>query len=190
MMKIQFGHGGHLLDGWLNLEQHEADITKPLAFKNDSVDFILLSHVLEHVTHQQGYKFLGEAYRILKKGGVIRITVPDISKVWAEFNGQYKSLLKEGLKDWWPAIGWPCPSRDYEPTRSDAVTTLVFCHGHQSLYNGILLHTLMQASGFITTDVKYGKSHYPELNDTDRHHIYRGLENCILESAIVEGEKP
>ena len=81
MTKVQFASGGNHLDGWLNLEQSNGDITKPLAFKNDSVDFIFIEHGSEHVTPQQGYRFLMECYRILKKDGVIRVIVPDIDQV-------------------------------------------------------------------------------------------------------------
>lgn len=187
MTKIQFGHGGHLLEGWLNLEQHQADITKPLAFKDNSVNFIVLSHVLEHVTPQQGYKFLLEAYRILKLGGVIRVTVPDITQVWLKCNDQYLSLLKDGLKTWWPAANWKQPIEN--PNKRDAVETLIFCHGHQSIYNRELLWTVMESAGFETNASLYGRSSYPELDDVDKHHLYMGLDNCILESCIMEGLK-
>ncbi len=186
-MKVQFGHGGHLLDGWLNLEQHEADITKPLAFKNDSVDFVMMSHVLEHVTPQQGYKFLLEAYRILKPSGVVRIIVPDIQKTWRLCDNRYLDLLKEGIKTWWPAANWKTPIDN--PTDRDAVETLIFCHGHQALYTKDLLVMLMFCAGFTAKVCEYGKSLHPELNDVDRHHLYMGLENCILESVIIEGTK-
>jgi SAM-dependent methyltransferase len=190
-MKIQFASGGNQLDGWLNLQEHDGDITKPLAFKNDSVDFIFIEHGLEHVTPQQGYKFLLEAYRILKSGGVIRVIVPDISEIWAECSLDYLSMLKEGRKTWWPAANWkPVPSDDCNPSSEDAVETLIFCHGHQAVYTSELLIVLIDTAGLGAQRCEYGKSDHPELNGIDSHWKYMGLENCILESCVVEGTKP
>jgi SAM-dependent methyltransferase len=189
MTKIQFGHGGHILEGWLNLEQHQADITKPLAFKDDSVDFIFTEHCVEHVTPQQGYKFLLEAHRILKPHGVIRVIVPDIEKVCklAGTSESYIAMLKEGIKTWWPAANWKQPTET--PTAVDAVETLIFCHGHQAIYNQSLLLELMAAAGFYAKACDYGNSEHPELNAIDSHWKYMGLENCILESCCCEGTK-
>src|SRR5437762_8379307 len=123
MTKIQFGHGGHILGGWLNLEQHQADITKPLAFKDNSVDFILIEHCLEHVTPQEGYRFLKESRRILKSGGVIRVIVPSIDNLWIRCNVGYLSMLREGIKKWWPDAGISLPNSEYVPTDGEAVET-------------------------------------------------------------------
>lgn len=49
----------------------------PLA--DNSVDFIYCSHLLEHLTRQQGIALLREIYRVLKKGGTVRIVVPDLA---------------------------------------------------------------------------------------------------------------
>ncbi len=189
MTKIQFGSGGHKLDGWLNLEEHQADITKPLAFKTDSVDFALIEHCLEHVSPQNGYRFLQEARRILKPNGVLRVIVPDISKVWLHCNGRYLALLQDGLRTWWPAAGITIPHSGYVPTEIDAVETLIFCHGHKAVYNEDLLSLLMEVAGFDVTPCDYLKSNHPELNGVDCHHRYMGLENCILESCVCEGTK-
>jgi len=83
MLKLNLGCGGNILQGF---ENHDADvdITKPLPWKNDSADFILLEHCLEHVTGPQGFGFMREAYRVLKKGGVLRICVPELSRVSRE----------------------------------------------------------------------------------------------------------
>ena len=43
-----------------------------------SVDAIYSSHMLEHLSCADAAGFLGEAYRVLKPGSVIRIAVPDL----------------------------------------------------------------------------------------------------------------
>jgi predicted SAM-dependent methyltransferase len=54
------------------------DLTKKFPWSDESVDEIYSSHTLEHLDKQQGYDFLSECYRVLKKQGVIRIVVPDL----------------------------------------------------------------------------------------------------------------
>ena len=53
------------------------DVTRKLKFHTSSVDFIYSSHLLEHLWRDDAYFFLKESYRILKKGGVLRICTPD-----------------------------------------------------------------------------------------------------------------
>jgi predicted SAM-dependent methyltransferase len=46
-------------------------------FPNSSVDFIYMSHLLEHVRRKDQRKVLDEMFRVLKPGGVLRLGVPD-----------------------------------------------------------------------------------------------------------------
>jgi SAM-dependent methyltransferase len=74
-MKLNLGCGGNKLDGWENHDS-DVDIRGTLPWGNNSVDFILLEHCLEHVSGPDGFCFMREAYRILKPGGVLRVCVP------------------------------------------------------------------------------------------------------------------
>ena len=59
-MKLNLGCGNKLLKGYINLDKfnyYKCDVTHdlekfPYPFKNDSVNEILLSHVLEHIGQQ------------------------------------------------------------------------------------------------------------------------------------------
>jgi len=46
---------------------------------DNCADFIYCSHLLEHLTRQQGLNLIREIYRVLKKGGTVRIVVPDLN---------------------------------------------------------------------------------------------------------------
>ena len=188
-VKLQFGSGENILDGWQNLQENQADISKHLYFEDDSVDFILCEHCLEHVDPHAGYKFLRECYRILRHGGVARIIVPDIRKVWIHADDSYRAFIKDGIKTWWPRIGWT-PRPDHTPSDRELVETLIFCHGHKSVYTVVLLETLMETAGFDVENPEYGKSKHPDLNGVDGHWKMMGLGNCVLESVVVEGTKP
>lgn len=79
-MKVQFGCGGNILPGFRNHDA-DVDITKPLPYKDGTVDFILIEHCLEHVNCSDGFKFMEEALRILKPGGVLRVCVPMLERI-------------------------------------------------------------------------------------------------------------
>lgn len=74
-LKINLGCGSNRLDGWSN-HDNDVDITKPLPWLYESADCILIEHCLEHVNCADGFRFLKESYRILKKRGGLRICVP------------------------------------------------------------------------------------------------------------------
>lgn len=48
-----------------------------LPFEDQHVQLIYCSHTLEHIEESKGLKFLKECYRILKKGGVLRVALPN-----------------------------------------------------------------------------------------------------------------
>lgn len=54
-------------------------------FANASVDFIYMSHLLEHVRRPDQAKVLDEMYRVLKPGGILRLGVPDFDKLLAMY---------------------------------------------------------------------------------------------------------
>lgn len=77
--------------GWVNIDIHDlgqwansygykfqrADVREGLPYDTASVDLIMLCHMLEHLTYDEGLAFLRECRRIIKPNGVIRIIVPD-----------------------------------------------------------------------------------------------------------------
>ena len=54
------------------------DVSKGINYNNDTVDKIYSSHLLEHIPRDKGVFFIKECYRVLKRGGVMRLVVPDL----------------------------------------------------------------------------------------------------------------
>ena len=85
-MKLNLGCGNKLLKGYINLDKfnyYKCDVTHdlekfPYPFKNDSVNEILLSHVLEHIGQQPDtfINIIKELYRICINNALIIINVP------------------------------------------------------------------------------------------------------------------
>ncbi len=82
---LNLGCGRNLLPNYINLDYGWVkgidlcwDIRKGIPLPSNSMRGIFTEHTLEHFTWQEGIRvFLPECFRILKEGGVIRITVPD-----------------------------------------------------------------------------------------------------------------
>lgn len=77
---------------WINIDfcprekgVKKVNILKGLPFENDSIDAIFSSNMLEHFTRSQGEQHIVECARVLKRGGIIRIVVPDLENVCREY---------------------------------------------------------------------------------------------------------
>ena len=62
-----------------------ADAAKYIPEEDDSLEVVYTSHMIEHLDRDEAFKFLNEAFRTLKKGGIIRIVVPDLYKQVKEY---------------------------------------------------------------------------------------------------------
>jgi len=85
-VKLNLGCGSKKLDGYINIDKYDAynpdiihDLEKfPYPFEDNSVDEILLSHVLEHIGQNPDMfnSIIKEFYRICVHGAKIDIRVP------------------------------------------------------------------------------------------------------------------
>ena len=97
MVRLNIGCGNYYLDGWVNIDKDTNvkadeyyDISEGLKNKDNSVDEILLSHVLMYFTEKEVRSVLKECYRVLKKEGRLRITEDSpLKKRNAEQQKQY-----------------------------------------------------------------------------------------------------
>ena len=83
-MKLHLGCGNDYREGYVNCDispdvksDKIVNLEKRLPFKDNSVDEIVVNHVLEHV--QKPIEVLKEIYRICKHGAIIKIRVPYFS---------------------------------------------------------------------------------------------------------------
>ena len=75
-------------DNWVNIDQLPFDkrvkkvsLEKNLPFPDNAFDVVYSSHVFEHILPHHLPKVLTECNRILRKGGMIRIVVPDFQEM-------------------------------------------------------------------------------------------------------------
>lgn len=102
MIGLNVGCGYKFHEDWVNADMAPAsrgvmkvDLFRGIPFSDDYFDVVYHSQVLEHFPKEKAQLFLGECYRVLKPGGVLRVVVPDLENIV----GEYKRLLDESLKD-------------------------------------------------------------------------------------------
>lgn len=83
MTKLNLGAGDFPLDGYENLDRKFGHECYPLDYPDDSVEEIRASHLLEHFSHNDTLDVIKDWMRVLKPGGVLKISVPDFQKICA-----------------------------------------------------------------------------------------------------------
>jgi len=87
-MKLHLGCGRRHIPGFVHIDavdyphvDHVATIDNLSFIQDSSVDLIYNCHVLEHFKRRDVERVLREWHRVLKPGGVLRISVPDFAKL-------------------------------------------------------------------------------------------------------------
>ena len=101
-LKIHIGCGNINLQGWLNIDARDFKHVHIISngfdlseFKEDSVAEFYLCHVLEHFSFYEANEFIKKLYNLLKPRGLIRVSVPDIKKLYILYNKQKKLSIIE-----------------------------------------------------------------------------------------------
>lgn len=127
---------------------------------DDSSDYIYSSHFLEHIFKSEAEKLIEDAYRVLKAGGVLRISIPNLENAINLYNDGKK---EESLKYFF----------EHSPSSSFSY--------HRYMYDYDLLEKLLKEKGFSSVsrcECKKGMTPDIEL-----------LDNRAEQSLFVEAKK-
>lgn len=88
---------------WVNLDVTPVDncvlhhdISRGLPFSDNSVKFIYISQVIEHLTRPIAMSLLRDCSRVMMSGGLIRICVPDGEAIAREYLKQLEAAMNGG----------------------------------------------------------------------------------------------
>ncbi len=70
-----------------------ANLFKPLPFADESVDAVYAGEVWEHFEFADAERLTRECLRVLKVGGALRVTVPDVAALWGKYMGLYAAEI-------------------------------------------------------------------------------------------------
>jgi SAM-dependent methyltransferase len=57
------------------------DIRRPLPFPEDTFDSVYALHIIEHLTPEEAGEFVAEVFRVLRPGGIFRVSTPDLEGI-------------------------------------------------------------------------------------------------------------
>ena len=120
-LKLNLGCAGRLLDGYVNIDMDSLEDIKKryphieisdtkvfmqcdvlsLPYENESVDEIRADCVLEHLSFIEESKFFYEVSRVLRKGGVLEISVPNFEfmiKTWLEAEDDWQEFFRDDIE--------------------------------------------------------------------------------------------
>lgn len=123
------------------------DISFGVPFQNENIDYIYSSHFLEHLYLKEAKHLLNDCYRVLKKGGQIRISVPDLEHAINLYKkGQGETMLS---------------SYFFMDDES-------FFGQHKYMYDFKILSSILEEIGFINiTKSSYKHGNFPDIEILD-----------------------
>jgi predicted SAM-dependent methyltransferase len=140
---LNIGSGYNPKPDWTNIDLVGApvdlawDLTRGIPFPDASVDGIYHEHLLEHLTLRDGLNLCRECHRALRRGGILRIAVPNAGALLRSYAGT-------GERTWAQAA----------PTPMLAVQALFYEYGHRTMYDAELLTLVVVSAGFRDAEVR------------------------------------
>lgn len=193
--KLHLGAGPNILPDWLNTDiapQSQdvvaLDLSKPLPFEDETFDYVASEHFIEHMTLADGIRLLGECFRILKKGGKVRVATPDITRLLALYTAEPSELQKNYVD--WINRTFLAGITGYNPTV--ILNNMFYNWGHRFIYDQNLLALIMTKAGFAELAIQpVGESPDPNFAGIEKHgHLVGASEFNAYETIAVEGRKP
>ena len=173
---INIGCGPNCLPGWINVDiaRHEGldivwDLRQGLPFPDESCTAVFGEHVIEHIRKEDAAKLLKECYRVLQKGGIIRLSTPDAGRYLKAYATNDEFLSHRSFE------------RSIE-TPMDRINHMMREDGqHLWVYDAPALILLLQQAGFRqVAEQAFGSSQHARMNNIDT--ASRAFESLYVEA--------
>lgn len=194
MKKLHIGTSNNILDGWLNTDiflNHDSvvylDATKSFPFDDDTFDYVISEHMIEHVEYRGAEIMLRECFRVLRPGGRVRFATPDLGVLLA-LHSREKTEAQKNYIDWIISRLMP----EVRECKDVFVINNAFrSWGHCFLYDQGTLHYALLSAGF--REIRFykpGISEDPNLKNLESHGKEIGDETINqFETIVVEARK-
>lgn len=159
--RVHVGCGPHhRLEGWHNVDIRAfptvdtvMDVTRVWPFTD--LEYVYAEHFLEHLELEEGTRFLEQAGASLRRGGILRLSTPNLDWVMRThfdfLDGTAERRLEDTFRTNRAFHGW----------------------GHRFLYTDAMLRFLLEGMGFGPVRFfEYGVSDDPNLRGLERHGGY------------------
>lgn len=145
-----------------------------LPVASGSAEVIYSSHMVEHLDRDEAARFLAEAHRVLRPGGRLRLAVPDLGKIAADY-------ARSGDADRFIADLQMSQSRP-KGLRRLIVQLMVGFREHRWMYDGASLAKLVASAGFADVEeMPAGKTRIADPGDLD---LYERSDQSVYVEAV------
>ena len=127
------------------------DMRRKFPFSDQTFDFVFSAHALEHLTPAHAQHCVREVYRVLRPGGLFRLSVPDLDRAVREFDPQEPEKLVELF---------------FVPDQRRSKNQ------HHWMYNAVSMERLLRSAGFgevARCEFRKGRCEDLELLDNREH---------------------
>jgi len=191
--KLHIGCGSHVLGGWLNCDLtplsdqiFTLDASKKFPFADNVFDFIFTEHMIEHIPYEAGLFMMKECLRVLKPGGVMRVSTPDLKFLFDIYTNPGKELHRDYIR--WSIEMFSPEAISLNP--AFVLNKFVRDWGHSFIYDKKTLEETMLHAGFARVEIcSIGASAHAELSGLEYEgRLPPGFLN--LETMTIEAMKP
>ena len=198
LRKLHLGASGNLLPGWLNTDLSVdrpglvyLDATRRFPLPSDSIDYVFSEHMIEHIDYEQAQVMLSECIRVLKPGGTLRTSTPNLA-ISLQLYGEPADPELRAYQRWFAKRFGLSDFAD-DPNLGVFILNMGFrAWGHQFLYDKTTLSHALLDNGF--TDLRFFfplESDDPELQKIEGHGDLNGTQQWNnIEAFVIEAKKP
>jgi predicted SAM-dependent methyltransferase len=195
--KMQIGCGKNLLEGWLNTDLiHSAtvvylDAGQSFPAETETFDFIYSEHLFEHLNVEQQINMLNEGYRILKKGGIMRIAMPNLEFLYNIYSNPNAPVNEDYVNHY--VSSHSCLRSVFELVDNKeehyiyVINNFFKAWGHQMIHDFSSIQKLaLQCNYKVVRRCKVGESEISFLQNIERHGTAIPERINLLETMVVE----
>ena len=168
-------------------------------FEDGSFDIVYSEHMFEHILPMDGSTFLREMYRILRPGGVLRVTTPDLEKYLSGYVHRKTDPFLQEHAARFPPMGKLGPPF----TAATVVNNIFRNYEHRWIYDYEEFEAVAVHAGIPRAAVIHSRRMGPELSESFReavrlaetvstarkqHGMKENPTRCWLEQEVREPE--
>ena len=166
-LRLNIGSSGEYLEGWINADLGRdpegrclrMDATERWPFDDGSAEAVNSEHMVEHLERTDAPAFFAEAFRVLRPGGVLRTSTPDLRAIVDAYLAADPATLAAHR------------AQGYEArNHADLLNNYLQMHGHRHVYDFETLEFLLREARFEQIErAEFGGSRHPIIRGIDRH---------------------
>jgi predicted SAM-dependent methyltransferase len=166
---LHVGAGPMRLEGWLNTDliagDVQLDVERRLPLPDASFAYAFGEHLIEHMPAATGERMIAELLRVLRPGGVLRLTTPDLKKIIAIYENRNPDVSREDYVTYLSGL----TGKRYEQP-CEVLNDYLRLWGHRYVYDEADLTSRLVGAGFATVvRVEPGESRHERLRGVERH---------------------